>query len=390
VRADAITTRRIPSRILLPSWAATAGAVLLVLAGVLTPLGLHEEIVTGGSTSVEFQYVPDLGPWGRVTMDRPNAAFSRVCELGSTINCPGQYQGVDMKEIEPGHFESVETDENSIINTTIPANFTTMFRSATLDRGNTISGLFDIQYRRWKWVQQGLFDRGQPYVRGASRHIGSLITEDKVLVTEGLIVDMTENPGIGFRNHTIPVGLEHGGTWSEDITWIEPVTQCADTNLSIEFRLEDNAGFSDNATFFIVDRGAFQGLDSSTLETPPWNDNQTLDLSGRAHKAARMHNVLVASSLNISLPIDEANGILPKMLAKDVGVGSSAPVSMYSEAKYDTVMLDALAGVGGVPSIPDPTSANSSVPFVPGYPDGVKKLVALNYTAISMCHCLLR
>jgi hypothetical protein len=103
-----------------------------------------------------------------------------------------------------------------------------------------------------------------------------------------------------------------------------------------------------------------------------------------------MHNVLVASSLNISLPIDEANGILPKMLAKDVGVGSSAPVSMYSEAKYDTVMLDALAGVGGVPSIPDPTSANSSVPFVPGYPDGVKKLVALNYTAISMCHCLLR
>jgi hypothetical protein len=386
VRADTITSRRIPLRVLLPGWAATAGAVLLVLAGVLTPLGLHEEIITGGSTSVEFQYVPDLGPWGRVTMERPNAAFSRICELGPTINCPGQYQGVDMKEIERGTFQSVQTDENSTINTTIPANFTTMFTSATVDSGNTISGLFDIQYRRWKWSQEAVFDRGQPHVRGASRHIGSLITEDKILITEGLIVDMTENPGIGFRNHTIPVGLEHGGTWSEDITWIEPVTQCADTNLSIEFRLEDNADFVDNATFFIVDRGAFQGLDSSTLETPPWLDNQTLDLFGRAHKAARMHNVLVASSLKISLPIDEAKSILPKMLVTDT---DSAPIGMYSQQTYDTILLSKLAGVGGVPSITDPTSPNSSVSFVPSYPDGVKKLVALNYTAISMCYCLL-
>lgn len=362
---------------------------MLILAGVFTPLGLHEELVTGASRSVEFQYVPDSGPWGRVTMERPNAAFSRVCDLGLIINCPGQYQGVYMKETKPGHFESVETDENSIVNTTIPANFTTMFTSATSDRGNTISGLFDIQYRRWKWVLQGLSDRGQPFVRGASRHIKSLISEDKFLVTEGLIVDMTDNPGIGFRNHTIPVGLEHGGTWTEDITWIEPVTKCADTNMSIELRLEDNAGFTDDATFFIIDRGAFQRLDLSTLETPPWIDNQTLDLFGRAHKAARMHNVLVASSLNISLPIDEVNGIMPKILVKDARIGGSALSSMFSSQMYGTVMLDALAGVGEVPSIPDPTSANSSEPFVPGYPGGIKKLVALNYTAISMCHLLL-
>jgi len=195
-----------------------------------------------------------------------------------------------------------------------------MFSSATSDQGNTVSGLFDIQYRRWKFDRWGILDKGQPYVTGDSRDIQSLITQDKILLTEGLIVDMRDNPGIGFRNHTIPMGLEHvswqclfmllwvltalqGGTWSEDITWIEPVTRCADTNLSIELTTVNSVSdVYDNNTFAVIDRGAFLGLDATALESPPWLDNQTLDLFGRAFKAARMHNVIVASSLNISLP----------------------------------------------------------------------------------------
>ena len=381
IRADAVTTRRIPSEVKVPSWAATVGAALLVLTGVLTPLGLYEEILPGGLKSVEFQYVQDPGPWGKVTMSRPDSQFTRSCEWGLVINCPGQYQGVYMKEIEPGRWKSVETDETSTINITIPANFTTMFTSATSDRGNTVSGLFDIQYRRWKWTQDGMINKGQPYIQGDSRHIGSLISQDRIVLTEGLIVDMREHPGIGFRNHTIPVGLVHGGTWSEDITWIEPVTRCADTNLSVELRNEDSIDI-DNSTFFIVDRGAFHGLDASTLESPPWNDNQTLDLFGRAHKAARMHNVLVASSLNISLPINKASSTVPNMMAK----ATDTALALFNTLTIDAVLLDPLSGVGGPPPlIRDPSSANSSTPFVNHYPDGIKKLVALNYSAISMC-----
>jgi len=356
---------------------------LLVVASVLAPLGLYDDIVPGDTKPVEFQYVKDVGPWGRVTMPRPDAKFTRYCEVGLTINCPGQYQGVYMNETEPGHWESVETDENSTINLTIPINFTTMFTSATSDRGNTISGLFDIQYRRWKFNQNGIMDKGEPFVEGDSQFIGSMIAQDSIQLTEGLVVDMRETPGIGFRNHTIPVGLNHGGTWSEDITWVEPVTKCADTNLSIEMRVENTKErFIDNTTFYVIDRGAFRGLEASILESPPWNDNQTLDLFGRAYKAARMHNLFVASSLNITLPLDKATGTIPKIMMTD---DNADEPYMYSTSRFDTVLKGALSGVGGLPpSVPPQYSTgNGSVPILSHYPDGLKRLVALNYSAIS-------
>lgn len=393
-RADAVSTRHVPLQTSILSWASTVGAALLVLSSVLAPLGLYETIEPGESELVEFEYVKDLGPWGRATMPRPNAKFSRHCEMGLAINCPGQYQGVFMNETSPGHFESVETDETSTINLTIPENFTAMFTSATSDRGNTVSGLFDIQYRHWKFDRVGGLDKGQPYVTGDSRHIESLITQDTILLKEGLIIDMRENPGIGFRNHTIPIGLEHGGTWSEDITWIESVTRCADTNLSIELRTVNPVeSYIDNNTFFIVDRGAFVGLDKTVLESPPWNDNQTLDLFGRAHKAARMHNVLVASSLNVSLPLDPPTKTLPKFVVKET---SKAEPGMFNNQDIETILLGEMRGVGGAPpEVPgysmgktSVSTGNTSVPkvpgFVPHYPDGVVKLLALNYSAISM------
>jgi hypothetical protein len=58
------------------------------------------------------------------------------------------------------------------------------------------------------------------------------------VLTARFVVDMGDNPVIGFRNHIILVALEYGGTWDEEVTWIEPVTRCADTNLSVELRSE--------------------------------------------------------------------------------------------------------------------------------------------------------
>jgi hypothetical protein len=361
----------------------TFAAALLVLAGVLTPLGLREEIISGASRPATFQYVQDTSPWGRATMPRPHAPFNRRCEMGLTINCPGQYQGVFMNETEPGRFQSQSTDDNSTISVIIPHNFTEMFTSATSQLGNTISGLFDIQYRRWSWDRNGIVNNGQPYVRGDSRYMRSLITEDSVVLLEGLVVDIRDNPGVGFRNHTIPMGLSHGATWQEDLLWIEPVTQCADTNLTIELRAENLESFSGNDSYFVIDRGAFHDLDASVLESPPWNDNQTLDLFGRAHKAARMHNVIVASQWNVTLPLEE-----PSRTLSPIPVGSAtseAPPYMYLPANVDTVLVSSMMGVGGLPpNIRDPTVANATPPWVGHYPSGFKKMVALNYTSISM------
>jgi hypothetical protein len=353
---------------------------------VLAPLGLSEKILPGQAQLVEFRYAKDPTPWGEVTMPRPNMKFTRRCEVGRAINCPGQYQGVYMKEVEPGRLVSVETDESSTINTTIPRNYTTMFRSATSDQGNTVSGMFDIQFRRWGITRVGSIDKGQPYARGESRHIESLIQQEDILLKEGLIIDMRDNAGIGFRNHTIPIDLEYGGLWSEDITWIEPVTQCADTNLSADLRTEISGNsFIPNRTQYLIDRGAFLDIRNSDLESRPWIDNQTLDLFAHAQKAARMHNVLVASSFNVELPLNGSTRTLPP---RPVGT------EVFSFVNFDQMALSKIKGVGGkVPLIPEydfknisgSASNSSTTPtgsFVPRYPDGMIKLLALNHSAI--------
>jgi hypothetical protein len=356
----------------------TLGAVLLVVASVAAPLGLYEEIVPAESQRVEFLYAKDLSPWGRITMARPNLKFSRHCEVGRTINCPGQYQGVYMNETSPGRLISVETDENSTINTTVPANYTAMFSSAT-GPGNTLSGLFDIQYRRWVTEFHSGIDKGAPHVEGASRRIESLIPQEEILLREGLVVDMRDNPGIGFRNHTVPAGLAHGGTWSEDLTWLEAVTECVDTNLTVEVRIDHSMdSFYSNETYFIVDRGAFRDLDITALEAPPWNDNQTLDLFGRAYMAARMYNVLVGTTLNISLPLDASTERAPKVAIED----ESSNIDIFLLPSTDIATVTKLDGVvqnlnSSVPIVPLPED------FIPTYPDGMRRMFASNFTSIS-------
>jgi hypothetical protein len=143
-RADAVSTRFVsrPTNIL--SWTSTIGTALLVVSGVLAPFRLYDIIEPRGSKLIEFKYVKDSNLWGIVIMPRPNVKFSRHYKIGLHINCPGQYQRVFIKKTSLDNFLSQKTDETSTVNLTIPLNFTTMFFSATFNRENTVSGLFDI------------------------------------------------------------------------------------------------------------------------------------------------------------------------------------------------------------------------------------------------------
>ena len=49
------------------------------------------------------------------------------------------------------------------------------------------------------------------------------------------------NGGIGFRNHTAPTGFSNGAEWVEDLTWVEPVTSCVDTNLTFVISFGDDS-----------------------------------------------------------------------------------------------------------------------------------------------------
>lgn len=382
LQADAVASRHHSLSTVAVSWTMTLGAVLLVVAGVVTPLGLRDEIVPGTTQPVDFQYARDLSAWGPITPVRPDLKYGRHCEFGRRINCPGQFQGVDFVETSPGILQSVKRDNSSTVNTTIPANYTEMFASATGDPGNTISGMFDVQYRRWKVNYEDIIDHGEPQAQGDYRYIELLIPQDDIILKEGLVIDLRDNPGIGFRNHTVPVGLAYGGTWSEDLLWLEPVTSCADTNLSVEIQITDTPdSFTNNVTIFFVDRGAFRDLDLTALEAPPWGDNQTLDLFGRAHTAARMYNALAALSfLNLTLPLDPSVQTIPKIDVKNSTFNFSSDIE-YSYINSDIVEL------GDYVALEDTFYGgpyNVSVPdnFVSRYPNGIRKLFASNLTSI--------
>ena len=113
---------------------------------------------------------------------------------------------------------AIPDDDNAIINSTIPANLTEVFSSATSDDGNTLSGALDIQYRSWSvgvdtYGKQ--VDGGKPYAQGEFRNLEMVILHNKAEAIEGLVVDSVKG-GLGFRNHTIPMGFESGAEWSED------------------------------------------------------------------------------------------------------------------------------------------------------------------------------
>jgi hypothetical protein len=365
------------------AWMMSAGAILVAIAGVTAPLGLRDDIIARVSKPAYFQFVNDQTAWGRVTMPRPDRRFGRYCEFGQRINCPGQFNGVDFVETEPGRWESQRRTNDSFIDTTIPENYTSMFSSATSDPGNTLSGLFDIQYRRYSLSRVDLIDDGEPRVQGDFRFIENLIAEDNIHIRDGLVIDMRENPGVGLRNHTVPTDLPFGGTWSEDLTWLEPVSQCVDTNLTIEIRYVDTVeDFGSNEEIYIIDRGAFGGLSREVLEAAPWGDNQTLDLVGRAHRAARMYNVFAADFLNVSLPLNSDEGTMPRFEV-DLSLNSTQNMDtqLFSTLDPELISVSEIKGFGGLSTFENQT-IEPPRNFVDAYPNGLRKLFASNYTAI--------
>lgn len=190
--------------------------------------------------------------------------------------------------------------DKAIINSTISANLTEISSSATLDDGITLSGAFDIQYRTWSVgaSQDKQIDAGRPYSKGSYRPLDTLILHRKTEAVKDLLVD-TVHGGVGFHNHTVPRGLQYGAKWSEDLTWLEPVTACVDTNLSFRFHLSDEDTNMTRIT--LVDEGGFTNL-ARDYPYGFWNDSQDPDLQARAYKGAWLNNAYTAVFYNVTYP----------------------------------------------------------------------------------------
>jgi hypothetical protein len=99
----------------------------------------------------------------------------------------------------------------------------------------------------------------------------------------------TSHPGIGFWNTTIPKAAK-GGAWSQDVLWLELLTECINMNLTISYELTESGSDAVHETYNLTDHGGFHTL---TPNYPPLNrDGQNIDLGQHAYKGAVLSNFM--------------------------------------------------------------------------------------------------
>ncbi|EGD88607.1 hypothetical protein H106_03340 [Trichophyton rubrum CBS 735.88] len=272
-------------------------AVLGVVSGVVTPLGLGDHIRPAESRDVSFHYAPDLSNFGKNTIARPVMPLSRDCIITSAY-CPGAI--VPGAVINQG--EGNRSANPDITATTrIPENITEMFSSVS--KKSSVAGILDIQYRFWLPYTSEYFDDHKPYPRGQLLSLESLISRDDITLVEGVIADM-HSGGIGFRNHSVPSGIPFGAEWEEDILWVEPEISCVNTNLTYELTLADtrNGTFSPPIrSIELVDEGGFSNLrHGNPYKGWPNITYASPDPQLRADRSAWLNNFLAGFTYNLT------------------------------------------------------------------------------------------
>jgi hypothetical protein len=212
------------------------------------------------------------------------------------MDCPNSIYDDPKVRNEYPHF--------TVVNSTIPLQTLQPFDTAV--KGSTIASPTNIEYRNWYLDFSDYVDNGMLNPYGLFKLFQSFTLTDQYHIIEGLIVDAT-NGGIGFRNHSIPIDLELGAQWTEDILWITPETACTLTNLSLHFSLKPNS-FSSYWQGYIRDDGGFANI-SPIVPNPRWDTDTgwrevgpVPDLQGRADIAARWNNQFTGLILNVSNP----------------------------------------------------------------------------------------
>ncbi len=255
-------------------------------------------------TSVEaFRYLPDPSPFGYGTPPRSTAPFVRSCGLSTP--CPDTSETTNCITTASGAQNCTDT----AIDRLIPKSLTDLFRDGASKFAEPVSSIFDIQWRTHLNASDPFSTLGS-YLRSATRPISTLILEPGLHVVEGVIVD-TIGGGIGFRNHTGPTTKnKYGSTWSEDILFVEPETQCVNLNFTFNFELKESDGTDvavEVSGLYIKDEGGFSALNrkapvSSLLYPPSYNGQGEISLRDRAYKAAWLNNYMTLVYFNLTNP----------------------------------------------------------------------------------------
>ncbi|KAJ7226317.1 hypothetical protein C8J57DRAFT_1197617 [Mycena rebaudengoi] len=247
------------------SYISLLSTILVVIAGVVMPLGLSNGPARQTSLrSVPATFVADTSPMGLATSPRTVYKYGRICGGFSPVACPGNTEGT-----------------------------TAALAPAVIDRFNaTPYGPFGMQFRRY---YDG--NSGKNYSMTIPQYsmTESIILRKGIFAVGGLIVDL-EKPGIGLWNHTFPAKSPNGAVWEEDVMWIEPVSTCIDANLTVDYELHDLDDLTAARKFNLTDRGGFFDL---TRDYPEMSrDGQKLDLWQHAWKGVVLSNFFSMQALN--------------------------------------------------------------------------------------------
>lgn len=258
-------------------------------------------------------YARDSGPFALGTSARAGKQFSRQCYYGACFApCPYTEGTVVASQSRTG---TISCSSQESLNTTVPSILKDIYSSGTKLTRTTVSNFFDIEWRQMSTQYSRLYNNGSDDApAGTFRQLQSFALEDNYVVVEGLVVD-AKNGGVGFRNHTIPVGLPRGARWSEDLLFIEPEVECVNQNISFDFNISTSLGSSigrvSMADLMLTDRGGFTNINT----TYPTNDTRDginkPDLKMRAYQAAWNVNRFSMFTMNVTNPRNESIGMEP-------------------------------------------------------------------------------
>ncbi|KAH0425408.1 hypothetical protein CcaCcLH18_10956 [Colletotrichum camelliae] len=309
LQSDSVQSHGARINITIISWTVPIIAFLIAVTGVITPLGLYEQLDTLEPKLSSFSYVKDTGSFGIATSQRGHHNFSRTCTQGQGL----RYQG----PVPCPYSDNIVTVTNSSGNLTfhMPFGYSSridplameIFSSGTKNR-TTVSNFFDIEWRQLTQTTLPYVDNGTEVSVGAYSQLESHIMDPTIKIVEGLIVDATHG-GIGFRNHTIPSDIELGASWSEDLLFIEPIASCVNLNLTLDFEVNYTASsFYSFDKLRLTDRGGFVNLN----HTYPYYDREHAqsnpELKARAYKAGVLNNFYTMVYFNVTTMTNETAG----------------------------------------------------------------------------------
>lgn len=303
LNSDSVASKGIHKRVSILSYISIIGTILLLVTGIVTPLGLSEGIRGSLVRNPHFKYAPDSSLFGLGTPSREAYSLSRLCGSFLLQVCPGQTDTGGLTTYKNSTTWVLDTGANNTgwIDAKIPKNITEIFTSADGAYGAGVANVFDIQYRTFQFKvynnsQQRNINNGTLYVQGQMRFFESLVLNNRYDVVEGLIVD-TKKGGVGFRNHTIPSDIRFGASWEETLLWVEPLTACVNNNLTVDFTIGEK-GLVD---LRLTDRGGFMNLPQTVPPLLGRDVSQTVPaLHSHAYNGAFTLNIDYAVFFNLS------------------------------------------------------------------------------------------